>query len=71
MRAFQGLSAPTILKNIIFSFSSKIFVAFVEDNATISSIRYFENHVSYFMQKEVDPTKFLSDIYFSSTQVYN
>ena len=27
-----------------------IFVAFVEDNATMSSIRYFENHVSYFVQ---------------------
>ena len=27
-----------------------IFVAFVEDNAAMSSIRYFENHVSYFVQ---------------------
>ena len=27
-----------------------IFVAFVEDSATMSSIRYFENHVSYFVQ---------------------
>ena len=27
-----------------------IFVAFVEDNATTSSIRYFENHVLYFVQ---------------------
>ena len=27
-----------------------VFVAFVEDNATMSSIRYFENHVSYFVQ---------------------
>ena len=27
-----------------------VFVAFVEDNATISSIEYFENHVSYFVQ---------------------
>ena len=26
------------------------FVAIVEDNATMSSIRYFENHVSYFVQ---------------------
>ena len=25
------------------------FVAFIEDNATMSSIRYFENHVSYFV----------------------
>ena len=27
-----------------------IFVAFVKDNATMSSIWYFENHVSYFVQ---------------------
>ena len=27
-----------------------VFVAFVEDNATMSSVRYFENHVSYFVQ---------------------
>ena len=27
-----------------------IFVAFVEDNAIMSSIQYFENHVSYFVQ---------------------
>ena len=27
-----------------------VFVAFVKDNATMSSIRYFENHVSYFVQ---------------------
>ena len=25
-------------------------VAFVEDNATMSSIRYFESHVLYFVQ---------------------
>ena len=27
-----------------------LFVAFVEDNATMSSIRYFENHASYLVQ---------------------
>ena len=27
-----------------------LFVAFVEDNATMSSKRYFENHVSDFVQ---------------------
>ena len=27
-----------------------VFVAFVEDNATMSSIPYFENNVSYFVQ---------------------
>ena len=29
---------------------SLIFVAFVEDKATMISIEYFENHVSYFVQ---------------------
>ena len=28
------------------------FVACVEDNATMSLIRYFENHVSYFVQNQ-------------------
>ena len=41
-----------------------IFVAFVKDNATVSSIRYFENHVSYFCAKpkevRVDPIKLIS-----------
>ena len=27
-----------------------IVVAFVEDNATMSSVQYFENHASYFVQ---------------------
>ena len=27
-----------------------MYMAFVEDNASMSSIRYFENHVSYFVQ---------------------
>ena len=27
-----------------------VIVAFVEDNASMSSLRYFENHVSYFVQ---------------------
>ena len=30
--------------------SSFFLVAFVKDNATMSSIRYFENHVSYLVQ---------------------
>ena len=29
-----------------------IFVAFVEGNATMSSIQYFENQVSYFVQNQ-------------------
>ena len=42
-------------------FFQSIFVAVVEDNATMSSIRYFENHVSYFCAKpkEVDPIKLI------------
>ena len=34
-----------------------IFVAFVDDNATVSSIPYYENHVRYVVQKpkEADP----------------
>ena len=28
-----------------------VFVAFVKDNATMSSVRYFENHVSYICAK--------------------
>ena len=37
-------------------------VAFVEDSATMSSIRHLENHVSYFVQKpqEVNPIKHIS-----------
>ena len=31
-------------------FLTMFFVAFVEDNATLNSIRYFENHVLYFVQ---------------------
>ena len=30
--------------------TNTLFVIFVEDNATMSSIQYFENHVSYFEQ---------------------
>ena len=32
------------------SVRKSLVVAFVEDNATLSSIRYFENHVTYFVQ---------------------
>ena len=40
---------------------STIFVVFVKDHATMSSIQYFENHVSYFVHnKEVDPIKLIS-----------
>ena len=46
------ISLPRLLSNylpLFFNFSVRL-VAFVEDNATMSSIRYFENHVSYFVQ---------------------
>ena len=42
---------------------SNVFVAFVEDNATMSSILYFENYVSYSScakPKEVDPIKLVT-----------
>ena len=29
-----------------------VIVAFIKGNATLSSIRYFENHVSYFVQNQ-------------------
>ena len=35
-------------------------MAFVEDNATVSSIPYFENHVFFAKPKEVDPIKLIS-----------
>ena len=37
-------------KRTKYVYSTSVFVAFVEDNATMSSIWYFENHVSYFVQ---------------------
>ena len=40
------------LSIFVFAGVLDIFVAFVEDNATMSSIRYFENHVSYFVQNQ-------------------
>ena len=43
-------------------YTNIIFLAFVEDNATMSSIGYFENHASKFCAKltEVDPIKLIS-----------
>ena len=40
-------------KVVVFTLPSRkhlLFLAFVEDNATMSSLRCFENHVSYFVQ---------------------
>ena len=44
-------SEDAFIRNI----NRDIFVAFVEDNATMSSIGYFENHVFCANPKEVDP----------------
>ena len=59
---------PDMSRNFSLSF---IFVAFVEDNATMSSIRYFENHAK---PKEADPIKLISlrkISLFDSPQIYN
>ena len=40
-----------------------IYVAFVEDNAAMGSIRYFENHVSYFVQNRMKSTLLNSFLY--------
>ena len=44
--------------DLYFLLSPPIFLAFVEKNATMSSMRYFENHVSYFVQKRRKETLF-------------
>ena len=47
-------------------------VAFVKDNATMSSIRYFENHISYFAKpKEADPIKLISLLQLSVSTALN
>ena len=40
-----------------------IFVALVEDNATMSSIQYFENHVLYVVQNQRKQTQLNSFLY--------
>ena len=40
-----------------------VFVAFVEDNATMSSVPYFENRVSYFVQNRRKQTPLNSFLY--------
>ena len=44
-----------------------IFVAFVEDNTTMSSVRYFEKHASYFVHTHFSTT----NKSFGSTKIYN
>ena len=50
-KMFKYCGKKTELDIRIFSFYPT-FVAFVEDNTTMSSIRNFENHVSYFVEIE-------------------
>ena len=52
--------SQSIASNTISYTSVYIFVAFVEDNAKMSSIGYFENHVFCAKPKEVDPIKVIS-----------
>ena len=40
------------VSDLLLSFERSVFVAFVKDNATMSSIPYFENCVSYFVQRK-------------------
>ena len=44
----KNISTYQIVKSKRFDYGL-VFVAFVEDNTTMCSIRYFENHVSYFV----------------------
>ena len=46
----RGRDAPSFGFICTVSRFDAVFVAFVEDNATMSSILYFENHVLYFVQ---------------------
>ena len=39
----------TLTDKSVCKLGTLLFVAFVEDNATMSSIPYFENRVSYFV----------------------
>ena len=54
--------------------SGTIFVAFVEDKATMNSVGYFESHVSYLCKTdEVDPIKLnfcMTNKCFDSIQIY-
>ena len=57
-----ALAAVMKLKNFILQYPSRqVFVGFVKDNATLSSILYFENHCIVFCAKpkEVDPIKLI------------
>ena len=45
-------------------------MAFVEDNASISSIPYFENHVRRFVQDPINLNFCLANKCFDNTQTY-
>ena len=51
LKSLHGVKASTSNADIYIELGRyPLFVAFVEDTATMSSIRYFENYVSYFVQ---------------------
>ena len=53
LKSLHGVKASTSNADIYIELGRyPLFVAFVEDTATMSSIRYFENYVSYFVQNQ-------------------
>ena len=56
------VSTVTLVSLSVLVSSFLLFVAFVEDNAIMSSVRYYEYLISYFFAKpkEVDPVKLIS-----------
>ena len=64
--------AQTCISIFLCPLYCTIFVAFVEDNATMRSIRYTENHVRFFV--EVGPINLnicMTNNCFHSTQIYD
>ena len=53
-----------------FLLSHYVFVAFVEDNATMSSIQYFENHVTYFVQKPKEADSIKLNFFMTNNRFY-
>ena len=58
----KGLSEACVQCCFSSETTLSVFVAFVAENATLSSKGYFENHISSFCAKpkEVDPIKLIS-----------
>ena len=67
-RGFEN-SAPAKLMKLnynkpdMFNYFAAYFFAFVEDNVTMSSIRWFENYASYFVQNRRKQTLLNSSFY--------